>query len=213
MYCNKCGKPLRGGDQRFCPECGGPVPLPNPQLAPSRSSSALADPKVLVLIACGVLTVIAFATLHGFSAVLALVLIVIAGFAIFRRGIKLEIKLAGLVLGLLIVLVSNGIEGWQESKSQEKDQQHVTKEASAEKHSDASSPLDHWYRTAKRATWASIAEVKQTFNTADFVAPYIVFDIGGNKYRLIAEIHFNRRVLFIRGIMTHKEYMKGAWRK
>jgi hypothetical protein len=72
-----------------------------------------------VLIACGVLTVIAFATLHGFSAVLALVLIVIAGFAIFRRGIKLEIKLAGLVLGLLIVLVSNGIEGWLADKPQQ----------------------------------------------------------------------------------------------
>jgi mRNA interferase HigB len=54
--------------------------------------------------------------------------------------------------------------------------------------------------------------VKQAFNTADFVAPYIVFDIGGNKYRLIAEINFSRRVLFIRGIMTHKEYVKGAWK-
>jgi len=37
-------------------------------------------------------------------------------------------------------------------------------------------------------------------------------DIGGNKYRLIAEINFSRRVLFIRGIMTHKEYVKGAWK-
>jgi mRNA interferase HigB len=58
--------------------------------------------------------------------------------------------------------------------------------------------------------------VKQSFNTADFVAPYVVFDIGdigGNKYRLIAEINFSRSVLFIRGIMTHKEYMKRAWKK
>jgi mRNA interferase HigB len=55
--------------------------------------------------------------------------------------------------------------------------------------------------------------VKQSFNTADFVAPYIVFDIGGNKYRLIAEINFGRSVLFIRRIMTHKEYMKGGWKK
>jgi mRNA interferase HigB len=54
--------------------------------------------------------------------------------------------------------------------------------------------------------------VKQSFNTADFVAPFVVFDIGGNKYRLIAEIVFRRRVLFIRAIMTHKEYEKGAWK-
>jgi mRNA interferase HigB len=71
---------------------------------------------------------------------------------------------------------------------------------------------DHWYRVAKRATWSGFAEVKQSFNTADFVAPYVVFDIGGNKYRLIAELNFMRRVLFIRGIMTHKEYVKGAWK-
>ena len=78
---------------------------------------------------------------------------------------------------------------------------------------DAESAMDHWYRVAKRATWASFAEVKQSFNAADFVAPYVVFDIGGNKYRLVAEINFSRSVLFIRGIMAHKEYAKGAWKK
>jgi mRNA interferase HigB len=81
-----------------------------------------------------------------------------------------------------------------------------------EEHPDNRSAMDRWYRVAKRATWASFAEVRQSFNTADFVAPYVVFDIGGNKYRLIAEINFNRNVLFIRGIMTHKEYVKGAWK-
>ncbi|HEY1755939.1 MAG TPA: type II toxin-antitoxin system HigB family toxin [Bryobacteraceae bacterium] len=50
-----------------------------------------------------------------------------------------------------------------------------------------------------------------SFNTADFVNPHVVFDIGGNKYRLIAEIN-SRRVLFIRRIMTHKEYLQGAWK-
>ncbi|HYL76052.1 MAG TPA: type II toxin-antitoxin system HigB family toxin [Bryobacteraceae bacterium] len=72
---------------------------------------------------------------------------------------------------------------------------------------------DHWYRVAKRALWANFVEVKQTINTADFVAPYVVFDIGGNKYRLIAEINFKRSVLFIRAIMTHKEYERGAWKE
>ena len=78
---------------------------------------------------------------------------------------------------------------------------------------DAESALDHWYRVSRRATWASFAEVRQSFNTADFVAPYVVFDIGGNKYRLVAEINFGRSVLFIRGIMTHNEYMKGSWKR
>ncbi len=79
-------------------------------------------------------------------------------------------------------------------------------------HPDAANALDHWYRVAKRALWENFAEVKETFNTADFVSPYIVFDIGGNKYRLIAEINFSRGVLFIRGVLTHKEYLKGAWK-
>lgn len=77
---------------------------------------------------------------------------------------------------------------------------------------DAKSALDHWYKVARRAIWTNFIEVKRTFNTADFVAPHIVFDTGGNKYRLIAEINFRRRVLFIRRIMTHKEYVKGAWK-
>ena len=81
-----------------------------------------------------------------------------------------------------------------------------------EEHADARNAMDRWYRVAKRAIWASFAEVRQSFNTADFVAPFVVFDIGGNKYRLIAEINFSRRVLFIHRIMTHQEYLKGAWK-
>ena len=77
-----------------------------------------------------------------------------------------------------------------------------------EEHPHARNAMDHWYRVAKRAAWASFAEVKQSFNTADFVTPYVVFDIGGNKYRLISEINFSRMVLFIRGIMMHKNYVK-----
>jgi len=82
-----------------------------------------------------------------------------------------------------------------------------------EERPDAEGAMDHWYRVAKRATWASFAEVKQSFNAADFVAPYVVFDIGGNKYRLIAEVNYSRSVLFIRRIITHNEYKKGGWKK
>jgi len=81
-----------------------------------------------------------------------------------------------------------------------------------EGHPQARSAMDHWYRVAKQAVWSSFADVKQTFNTADFVAPHVVFDVGGNKYRILAEMNFMRGVLFVRGIMTHKEYEKGAWR-
>ena len=81
-----------------------------------------------------------------------------------------------------------------------------------EEHPDARTALDRWYRVARQGTWAKFADVRQSFNTADFVAPFVVFDIGGNKYRLIAEINFGRKVLLISRIMTHREYVKGAWR-
>jgi mRNA interferase HigB len=81
-----------------------------------------------------------------------------------------------------------------------------------EKHREATNALDYWYKVAKRATWRNFADLKQSFNTADSVAPYAVFDVGGNKYSLIAEINFRRQVLFIRHILTHKEYGKGAWK-
>ncbi|HME06291.1 MAG TPA: type II toxin-antitoxin system HigB family toxin [Bryobacteraceae bacterium] len=79
-------------------------------------------------------------------------------------------------------------------------------------HPHARSAMDHWYRVAKQATWSSFLDVRQSFNTADFVAPQVVFDIGGNKYRLVSEINFGRKVLFIRAIMTHEEYEKGTWK-
>ena len=83
----------------------------------------------------------------------------------------------------------------------------------AGKYPEARASLDRWYSVAKHADWESFADVKQTFNAADLVAPHIVFDMGGNKYRLVAAINFRKRVLFIRCILTHKEYEKGTWKR
>jgi mRNA interferase HigB len=78
-------------------------------------------------------------------------------------------------------------------------------------HPRAQSPLEAWYQVIKNAEWESFAEVRQTFNTADQVGRFRVFDIGGNKYRLIAAIHFNRGKLFVRHVLTHAEYDEGKW--
>lgn len=50
-------------------------------------------------------------------------------------------------------------------------------------------------------------------NTADFVGDLVVFDIGGNKYRLIAFVHYRQRAVYIKHILTHREYDKGAWKQ
>lgn len=81
-----------------------------------------------------------------------------------------------------------------------------------EEHPRAQSALETWYQAAKSAEWESFAEVRQTFNTADQVGRFTVFNIGGNKYRLIAVIHFARGKLYVRHVLTHAEYDEGEWK-
>ena len=77
----------------------------------------------------------------------------------------------------------------------------------------AQQPLDNWYRVAKKATWQSIAETCAVFPHADAVYDCTVFNIGGNKYRLIVEIKYDRQVIYVKHVLTHKDYDKGAWKK
>ena len=83
----------------------------------------------------------------------------------------------------------------------------------AKKHPDCSSALESWYRIVKRTDFDSFVELRQTFPNADQVDKLTVFNIGGNKARLIAAIHYNRHRIYIRHILTHKEYDRGHWRK
>ena len=79
-------------------------------------------------------------------------------------------------------------------------------------HPDCSGALDQWYRLSKRAHWQNFAELKACFPATDKVGDKYVFDVGGNKLRLIAAIHFNHGRIFVRTVLTHKEYDKGDWK-
>ena len=83
----------------------------------------------------------------------------------------------------------------------------------SEIHPDAVSALDHWYRTMKSANVHSFVELRAVFSSADMVGKYTVFNVGGNKYRLITHIHFNTQTLYIRHVLTHGEYMKHRWKE
>ena len=83
----------------------------------------------------------------------------------------------------------------------------------AEKHPDCSTALESWYRIVKRTNFSSFSELRQTFPSADIVGNLTVFNIGGNKARLIAAIHYNTHRVYIRHILTHKEYDRGSWRE
>jgi mRNA interferase HigB len=76
-----------------------------------------------------------------------------------------------------------------------------------ETHPKAKDSFLDWYLKAKEADWSSFSDVKKTFRTADYVGDDLyVFNVGGNKYRLIARIIFKVRTIFIRFVGTHAEY-------
>jgi mRNA interferase HigB len=68
------------------------------------------------------------------------------------------------------------------------------------------------YKITKKAKWGRFQEVTQTFNNADFVGSCVVFNVGGNKCRLISYIRFSARKLYILQILSHAEYDQEAWK-
>ena len=70
-----------------------------------------------------------------------------------------------------------------------------------------------WFKIMQKNNFASFNTLRKTFPAADKVGDLVVFNIGGNKYRLIASIHFNRKRIYIRYVLTHAEYDKGASKK
>ena len=83
----------------------------------------------------------------------------------------------------------------------------------AEKFPETNNALADWYRLMKQNNFDSIAEIRQVFPSADKVGKLTVFNIGGNKVRLIAAIHYNQKKIYIRAVLTHKEYTQGNWRE
>ncbi len=80
-------------------------------------------------------------------------------------------------------------------------------------HPDAEVPLDRWYRIVKSTNFDSFSDLRKTFPNADQVDRLTVFNIGGNKYRLVAFIVYSNKRIYIRHIMTHSEYNKEKWKE
>jgi mRNA interferase HigB len=76
----------------------------------------------------------------------------------------------------------------------------------AVRHPDVEAALDVWFRITKRSLWQNLIDVRKTFAHADAVEKWTVFNIKGNKYRLITEINYRFRRIYIRHVLTHAEY-------
>ena len=81
-----------------------------------------------------------------------------------------------------------------------------------QKYPDSKTALIRWFKLINLASFQTFAELRLVFPSADLVGDLIVFNICGNKYRLIASIHFNRQKVYIRYILTHSEYDKDKWK-
>lgn len=79
-------------------------------------------------------------------------------------------------------------------------------------HPDADSPLQAWRRLIERGDFDSFGALRATFASVDKVGTRFVFNIGGNKYRLVASIAFQARTVWVKAVLTHGDYDKGAWR-
>jgi mRNA interferase HigB len=88
----------------------------------------------------------------------------------------------------------------------------------AQRHPDAAEPLQQWYRLFREAKWESLLDVQRVYPHADAVKvasgnTVTVFNLCGNKDRLIAAIHYNRQRVYVLRLLRHAEYSNNVWKK
>ncbi|MFM9382623.1 type II toxin-antitoxin system HigB family toxin [Pseudomonas sp. UV AK001] len=77
----------------------------------------------------------------------------------------------------------------------------------------AATALDHWLAVAKGSRSPDFSALKALFPAVDKVGEFHVFDIGGNKLRLIAYVRYRPQKLYIRHVLDHREYDRGKWKE
>jgi mRNA interferase HigB len=75
----------------------------------------------------------------------------------------------------------------------------------------AETVLRDWIRTVRFADWKTSADVKKTFNSVNVYKNCTIFDVGGNKYRIIAKVEYQMHLVFIRFVLNHSEYDEKKW--
>ena len=81
-----------------------------------------------------------------------------------------------------------------------------------ERHPDSKGPLTRWFKIVSQSYFISFATLRVAFPSADKVGDLVVFNVGGNKYRLVVSIHFSRGKVYIRHVLAHQEYDRGGWK-
>jgi mRNA interferase HigB len=74
-------------------------------------------------------------------------------------------------------------------------------------------PLRVWYKLLEKSLAGNYMELKQTFNSADVIEDYTIFDVGGNKYRVIVQIYYQYGRAYIAEVLTHAQYDETSWKR
>ena len=80
------------------------------------------------------------------------------------------------------------------------------------KHADSCEALDDWYKTACQASWENLIEIQTIYPQAEAVGNFTVFNIKGNKYRLIVSINYLKQIAYLKYVLTYAEYDKESWK-
>jgi mRNA interferase HigB len=70
-----------------------------------------------------------------------------------------------------------------------------------------------WYKIAKQSSWSNLIDVQAIYPNAEAVGNFTVFNIKGNKYRLIVSINYVKQIIYIKNVLTHAEYDKNDWKR
>ena len=74
-------------------------------------------------------------------------------------------------------------------------------------------PLRAWIKVAEKAKWERFSDIRAQLKSADQVGKLCVFNILGNRYRLICDVHYNRGKVYVRHVLTHAEYDQQQWKR
>ena len=75
-----------------------------------------------------------------------------------------------------------------------------------QKHPAAKSPLRQWHAIVEHTDFRDFNHIRELFKSADYVPPYVVFDIAGNNFRLVVVVQYRGKKVYVREVMTHREY-------
>jgi mRNA interferase HigB len=77
---------------------------------------------------------------------------------------------------------------------------------------DISIQIEDWYSIVKEVKWQNLIEIQQTYASAEAVGNFTVFNIKGNRYRLIVSINYQKQIVYFKYFLTHAEYDKDNWK-